>query len=156
MTKATLREIHAKNEANPGPMGGAVEQLLAEIERLQSFTRRGSEPEQLPDTAKAKGKPDPRIQQFIDGWCKAFQEHHREKYLVMAKDFPAIKRILAIADVDTLLDRAWEAWKHPDKFNCKQAASVCGFASRYNDIVIELKTISNGGRPPTQPAECRL
>lgn len=166
MTKARIREIRAAaKKCGEGWMPSfeaMVIELIKELERLQRFTRRGitpgTEPEDLPKKAKgAKGSADPRVKEFIDLWVHYFELHHREKYMVMAKDFPAIKRLLQMADVETLLDKAWEAWNHGDKFNCRQAVTVCGFASRYNDILVELKTLANGGRPVmTGPAGCTL
>lgn len=162
MTKARIREIRAAIRlVEDEGAAMTLTECIVEIEHIQAFTRQGkipdAEPEPFPD--KAKGKvTDPRVKEFIDGWAKAFQEHHHEKYLVQgAKDGAAVKRLLQIDTVDNLLDLAWEAWKHPDKFNCKQAVTIAGFASRYNDIKIEIKTIASGGRPTsTEPAECRL
>lgn len=171
MTKARIREIRAHAEkietadlrrAMPhNPEAAIIMELATEIERLQTFTRCGQspqEPEELPPAAKVKGPPDPNVKLFIDGWATAFQQFHHTKYMVQgAKDAAAAKRLVKDSTVDDLLDTAWEAWQHPDKFNCKQAATIAGFASRFNDIKIELKTLANGGRPQsTEAAQCRL
>lgn len=160
MTKATMRsyrEASAKNSAH----AALIKDCLETIERLQSFTRRGetpSEPEELPHPSKVKGKADPRIEEFKLAWVDYFEMFHKKKYLYKgAQDTQAIKRLLNIDNMDALLDLAWKAWLLPDKFNCKQAATIAGFASRYNDIVLELKTINNGGRPArTEPAGVTL
>lgn len=166
MTKARMREIRAQLAAGGYSFDKAqllVEETLNEVERLQSFTRRGttpdSEPEPLPEKAKGKGTPDPRIAEFIDGWHIAYLERFKEKYKVQGvKDAVAVKRLIATGStLDQLLDLAWDAWAHPDKFNCKQAATILGFEQRFNDIRIELKTLANGNRPARQePAGVNL
>lgn len=134
----------------------AMEQMVVEcldtIEALQSFTRRGTEPEDLPPAAKVKvkaknGKTDPRIAEFLAGWENAYQELNKETYPHGgAKDTQAIKRLLLLGSVDELLDTAWEAWKHPEKFNCAQAVTIAGFVSRYANVKVDLKLCKNGGR----------
>lgn len=159
MTKATIRayrEASAKNSAH----AALIEDCLTTIEHLQSFTRRGElpdepEPQDLPKKAKGKnGTPDPQVKYFIDLWTDYFREFHKEKYLVQGgKDGAAVKRLLGIDTIDHLLDTAWEAWAYPDKFNCKQAVTIAGFSSRYNEIKLELRTLANNGRPArSQPA----
>lgn len=161
MTKARIREIRsAAKKCGEGwmpAMEAMVIELIEELERLQSFTRRGQsepEPEPLPEKANGKQTKDPRIAEFIDGWHNAFLERFKEKYKVQGvKDAVAVKRLLATGStVDDLLDLAWEAWKHPDKFNCKQAATILGLEQRFNDIRIELKTIASNGQPQHQGA----
>lgn len=155
MTKARIRQLRGAAGENSN-----LTECLDEIDRLQSFTRRGqspdAEPEPLPQ--KAKGKSDPRLKEFLDGWEKAYQEFNKEPYPHGgAKDTQAIKRLLLIGPISDLLDTAWEAWKHPDKFNCTHAITIAGFASRYPNIKLELKTLANAGRPIiTQPAGCNL
>ncbi len=153
MTKARIREIRA--QLMPGGSHAVMfEELIAEVERLQSFTRRGD----LPDTATEKGKADPRVKQLIDGFYDAYKQFHGETYVVTpGKDTSAAKRLVALFTVEDLLDTAWEAWKHPEKFACRQALTIAGFASKINEVKVDIKLSANGGRPPqTQPAQCNL
>lgn len=187
MTKATIRAYREASRLNSAH-AAIIEDCLSTIERLQAMTRRGEEPElpqkessllvsmveglskmkpeeleafaqalpKLPH--KAKGKADPRILEFTEGWETAYEAFHKEKYPHGgAKDVQAIKRLLLVGQVSDLLDTAWDAWHHPDKFNCAASITIAGFASRYANVKLELKTIANGNRPVrTQPAGCTL
>lgn len=149
MTKATIRAYREASRHNSAH-AALIKDCLDTIEQLQRFTRRGEAPQDLPQTAKGKnGGVDPRIEEFKLAWVDYFEQFHKEKYLYSgAKDTQAIKRLLTLGTtVDDLLDTAWAAWRHPDKFNCKQAATIAGFACRLNDIKIELKTLASNGRP---------
>lgn len=156
MTKGRMREIRAAAKKCGEGWMPAMEQMVIEcldtIEALQSLTRRGAEPEELPPAAKVKAT-DPNIKLFIDGWYDAYIIFHREKYLVQGgKDASAAKALVSKFTVAELMKTAKEAWKYPDRFNCKQAVTISGFASRYNDIKAELKLCANGGRPArTEP-----
>lgn len=165
MTKARLRHIadHAAKTKDDAA-GAMLTECVAAIRHLQSFTRRGElpdepEPQDLPKKAKGKnGTADPRIAEFTTGWEHAYQSFNNEKYPHGgAKDVQAIKRLLNIGAVSDLLDTAWDAWQHPDKFNCAAAITIAGFASRYANIKLELRTLANGGRPSrTEPAGVTL
>lgn len=175
MTKARIRQLRDSVSANSGARfdcGDIIHELLDEIELLQSFSRRGEKPkaEKLPPAAKVKveKKTDPRIKELIDGWFDAYFKFHKTTYLVQGgKDASAAQRLISAETtnratmvemgepllderpiVDALLDTAWEAWKHLDKFNCKQAVTISGFASRYNDIVVELKSTKVTAKAP--------
>lgn len=168
MTKArirSIREASAKNSAHQA----IIAELIAEVESLQAFTRRGekplvleSEPEEiLPRAAKVKkvkqSTGDPNVKLFIDGWYQAFLAFHKSEYFVQgAKDASAAKKLVAKVPVYELISTALKAWKHADKFNCKQAATIAGFASRYNDIVAELKSVNGSRAQQQEPARCRL
>lgn len=161
MTKAKIRQHRATLGEASGPIATALNECLQEIERLQSFTRRGADPtdpESIPPAEKTKGKADPKIEEFKLAWVDYFEKFHKEKYAYKgAQDTQAIKRLLLIADTETLLDRAWDAWHHPEKWECMQAVTISGFASQYNKITAALKLLSNGNRPvKTQPAGCTL
>lgn len=153
MTKARMREIKAAakkcGEGWMPAMEAMVIECLDTISQLQSFTRRGDEPE-LPHKAKGKA-PDPKITEFTEGWVAAYKAWHGEPYPHGgAKDAQAVKRLLILAQIDDLLDTAYAAWQHPDKFNCSHAITIAGFCARYAGVRQELKTIASNGKPQRQ------
>lgn len=79
--------------------------------------------------------------QLTDEWCAAYQFTKGRKYAFEgAKDGKAADRLLALGlPVGEIIALAAQAWNHPDWFNCKQAATLSGFACRYNDIREELE-----------------
>lgn len=83
--------------------------------------------------------------QFTDEWCRQYQEATGIPYVFSGpKDAQAATRLLRSGLApETILSTAREAWKHPDWFNCKHAASLAGLACRFNEIRLELK------HPPT-------
>lgn len=83
----------------------------------------------------------PLQKQLTDGWCEQWAKHHPGcgPYNFQVKDGVAAARLLKTGlTPDQLLAVAREAWKRPEDFNCKQAATLAGFASRFNDIRVEL------------------
>lgn len=152
MTKARIREIrNSQGRTHNGEATAMIDELLAEVERLQSFTRRGASPEpELPHKAKGKA-PDPRINEFTEGWVAAYKAWHGEPYPHGgAKDAQAVKRLLILAQIDDLLDTAYAAWQHPDKFNCARSVTIAGFCASYAGVRLELKTIASNGKPQRQ------
>lgn len=84
---------------------------------------------------------------FVKAWGDAYLEAFGDPYLFAGgKDGSAVKRLLkAGLTTEELLVIARAAWGRGHLFNCKQAASIAGFASRLNDIRAEIrgvKTIS--------------
>lgn len=166
MTKARIREIRAFAALATTDGADILEECVAEIERLQSFTRKGitpvAEPEDLPNSAKGKkktkGPADPRIEEFKEGWETAYLAFHREKYPHGGvKDVMATKRLLLLGEISDLLDTAWDAWHHPEKWACARAITIAGFASQYAAVRLDIKMFKNGGRPVmTGPAGCTL
>lgn len=80
---------------------------------------------------------------LTDGWLVAFRSAHGRDYAGFkvngAKDGAAAKRLLATGlPPEQIIGVAKEAWSHPDWFNCKQAATLAGFACRFEDIRAEL------------------
>jgi hypothetical protein len=152
MTKTRIRAIQqavAKNSAHKA----IIEECLAEIEFWQKKARAG-----LPLTEQASepnedAEEPPAANLFIARWCDEYLEVKGTKYIVArGKDTGHAKSLLKqIPDIDHLMKVARAAWKRPHEFNCKQAASLVGFCTRYNDIVSELRAIkqnsngSNGG-----------
>lgn len=175
MTKARIRQLEDFVLRNKGDAGLVICECLDEIKRMQGFTRRGIGPdaEPIPPAEKTKAKADPRVKEFIDGWFDAYKEFHKRSHLIYkvqgVKDAMAVKRLLSLKiwdstlkserpiQVDDLLDQAWEAWHHRDKFWCKMSTTILGFEQRYNDIRVEVVAGQNGNRPVrTQPAGCTL
>lgn len=78
---------------------------------------------------------------FTDGWMERHQKHFGEPYLfTKAKDGSAVARLIKSGTApEELLALAEKAWQRPDGFNCKAAASIAGFAARFNEIRAELR-----------------
>lgn len=87
---------------------------------------------------------------LTDAWCEAYAKAHGFRYMFQgAKDGTAADRLLKLGlTVTEIMTVAIEAWKHPDWFNCKQAASLAGFACRFNEIRMEQlqPPLQNGAR----------
>ena len=85
---------------------------------------------------------------FTDAWCEGYARAHGFKYLFQgAKDGQAADRMLKTGiPWQEAMTVAEEAWKHPDWFNCRQAASLAGFICRFNEIREELRNppLTNG------------
>lgn len=91
--------------------------------------------------------------QLTDGWNAAYQEAHQYTYKFGGvKDGRAADDLLKLGlSVDQILSIAAQAWKRPLDFNCKQASSLAGFSSRFNEIRAEIKTpYGNNGKPPPE------
>jgi hypothetical protein len=78
---------------------------------------------------------------LTDAWVSAYQQVNKRPYLFQgAKDGRAADTLLKLGlPVDEIIGIAKAAWNNSEGFNCKQAASLAGFASRFNDIQQELK-----------------
>lgn len=86
---------------------------------------------------------------FVKLWTDEYPKFHDgEKYVFQSgKDGAAVKALISTSEKTPLelLRIAVAAWKSPDKFNCKSAASLTGFNSKINEIRAELnKGRSNG------------
>lgn len=104
---------------------------------------KGTETKLKAGSPPAGGPPAKPLQkQLTDGWCEEWAKHHPGcgPYTFQgAKDGAAAAKLLKTGlTPDQLLAVAREAWKRPEDFNCKQAATLAGFASRFNDIRVEL------------------
>ena len=100
-----------------------------------------AEPPQTEAPAKAEGAQNGAAHaEFIAAWVKSYPEHHSgAAYVVQGgKDGSAVKKLVANLTVEKLMRIAVAAWQNSDEFNCKQAASIAGFASRINEIRAEL------------------
>lgn len=103
-----------------------------------------AEKEAACDVAKIRREAVFKI--FTDVWCSEYQKATGNKYLFQgAKDGSAAARLLKLGlPMWEIIGIAQEAWNHPDWFECKQAASLAGFACRFNEIRREL------AHPPLQ------
>lgn len=96
----------------------------------------------LPPEPEAKPAGKPEHAAFIDLWVIAYEKVFGDKYRFQdAKDGSATKALLMATKMtpEALMAIAVEAWKHPDWFNCKAAATIAGFNCRFNEIRHELK-----------------
>lgn len=91
--------------------------------------------------------PSP-IRQFSDRWTAAYRSDLGAPYLHGgAKDTLAIKRLLAAdPSVDNWMNLAQLAWKSRHKFWCRQSVTICGFASKVNEIRQELGMLKPAGK----------
>lgn len=79
--------------------------------------------------------------QFIEKWVIAYENQQGISYKFNGgKDGKAVTSLLALKlTAEQLIEIAVEAWKRPLDFNCRQAVSIAGFSSRFNEIRAELK-----------------
>jgi len=123
-----------------------------------------------PSPAEGKGREEKGIelfppasppgdlhQTFIKGWCDSYEKAWGMKYAVDGgRDGKAVKELLrmgiVIVDLLEIAKSAWAKSRTGSFFNCKQAASIHGFKTRFNEIRAELKT---GGSSKPTPSEQR-
>lgn len=105
-----------------------------------------SEPSPSPARSAEASKPSEHTA-FVKAWADAYEEVFGDPYIFAGgKDGSAVKRLLKTGvPVPELLAIARAAWGRNQLFNCKQAASIAGFAGRLNDIRAELR----GGKKAT-------
>jgi len=79
--------------------------------------------------------------QLTDGFKAAWEERFKGPYSFQgAKDGKAADVLLATGiSIPDLLCLARKAWERLDEFNCKHAVSLAGFASRFNEIRVEVQ-----------------
>lgn len=85
-------------------------------------------------------------QKFITLWTEAYLAHWGERYAFQSgKDGSAVKALLAATQrsPEDLMMAAKAAWKRSGDFYCKGASSICGFNSKFNEIVAEIKQSKN-------------
>ena len=104
----------------------------------------GAEDTQKTLTTPAPSAAEPKASAhtaFVNAWGDAYLEAFGDPYIFAGgKDGSAVKRLLKSGlPTDDLLALARAAWSRGHLFNCKQAASIAGFASRLNDIRAELR-----------------
>lgn len=86
--------------------------------------------------------------QLTDLWIREFKRANGMEYLFQGiKDGRAADRLIASGiSPNEIIEIAQEAWKRPDGFNCKAAASLAGFSSRFNEIRMEVKSPSRSSK----------
>jgi hypothetical protein len=94
--------------------------------------------------AKAASEEVSPITQFTKLWVESYQKELGVKYLHQgAKDALAIKRLIAVEpNPEHWMALARTAWDNRDKFWCKQALTIAGFASKINEIRGEIGALS--------------
>lgn len=98
------------------------------------------EPKKEPKPRKVKGDTDPRVKEFLDRWCLAYEQTFGDHYVVQwGADGAAVKRLLSASDLDptrlvALAVDAWDAQEGKDAFTMKFANSIRGFVSHFNEI----------------------
>lgn len=99
------------------------------------------------EVSAAKSKPVSQKRKLTDGFMEAYLTEFGRPYVFQGvKDGKAADRLLGSGlAVDDIITTAQRAWKHLDWFNCKQAVSLAGLASRYNEICAEIRN------PPKEP-----
>ena len=118
--------------------------------RVGEGTPREGNPKEGNPTAEGsaeKPKPVSQKRKLTDGFMEAYSKAFGRPYVFQgAKDGKAADKLLASGlAVDDIITTAQKAWRHPDWFNCKQAVSLAGLASRYNEICAEIQN------PPKEP-----
>jgi hypothetical protein len=81
--------------------------------------------------------------EFIQGWMELYRIAFGRDYVFQGgKDAAQVKRLLVASKLtpEQLLAIANGAWQRPEAFNCKQAVTISGFLSRFNEIRQEIET----------------
>ncbi len=82
----------------------ALHFALSSASQTEAILTPMSNPKSNPSTKRAADKPppDPRVKEFIDGFCRSYQEARGQAYIVAGgKDGATVKRLLAALDADT-------------------------------------------------------
>lgn len=92
----------------------------------------------IPATSAGDSEPS-RHHQFIAKWIEAYGASHEVPYKFQdGKDAAAVKSLLQTGiEIERLIEIARKAWALSG-FWSKQAASIHGFSSRFNDICTEV------------------
>lgn len=98
---------------------------------------------EVPPASGGESKAPKR--QLTDGWVAAWSVKFGAAYKFNgAADGKAADSLLALnLTPEQILDVAKSAWEKPLLFNCKQATTLRGLASRFNEIRVELKNETN-------------
>lgn len=85
--------------------------------------------------------------EFVRLWHEAYPLVFARKYAFQhGKDGAAVKRLVESTGMTPaeLILQAKYAWGRMNQFNCKFAASISGFSSRYNEIMAEISVPVSG------------
>lgn len=113
-------------------------ELLASLVALVE----ASEPK-VESSLKYNPSSESPVKEFTRRWHEAYLEVFDERYFhTGGKDGSAAKRLVETSDLSPaqLVEIASQAWQADGKgvFYCKHAASIAGFASKLNEIRLEL------------------
>lgn len=122
-----LKARGQKSELSPQAVA-VIEAVAAELSEVLNTQLKPRKPS---ESAK---------RQLTDEWCAAYEFVKGRKYVFDgAKDGKAADKLLATGlPVGEIVALAAKAWK-TDAFNCRQAATLAGFACRYNYIRDEVE-----------------
>jgi DNA-binding MarR family transcriptional regulator len=153
---------HPKKGVTPTPNEGQHPTQTRDTKDIPlRISKEGPSGDETPEREAAKGKkpkkPKPErigMPEFIAAWHSAFEAHHHGKYLFRYNiDGPGVTRLLkAGIKTEEIIAVAQNAWLHPTGFFCKQAATVAGLASRWNEIRAELQTFKRPSPNPSRPS----
>lgn len=130
---------------------GPEEGDCCEMLRATGATGKALRPQQkkLRDTQKQKAEGEekkssvadapvsPEHNLFIEGWCESFEAQHERKYIFQGgRDAKAVQSLLSRTrkPASELLGIATAAWSKLTGFLAEQAVTICGFASKINEI----------------------
>lgn len=109
-----------------------------------------SRPKQEQASQPPASPPQSHKRELTDGWCAAWAARFGGPYKFEgAKDGKAADSLLAtglpVAELLALAAKAWERLRDPavvngDAFNSKHAVSLASFASRFNEVRVEVAT----------------
>lgn len=100
----------------------------------------------VPDLPPPSAPADKRHHEITSRWGDLYKAAFAAPYSFAGRDAAALKRFLAgVTDSsDSLLETASRAWTRlkTDRFakRCKEAATIHGFCTYFNDIQVELQT----------------
>jgi hypothetical protein len=143
----------SSGNSRKGSKGTAKAQLGGSNQNDQKERRKENEP---PGSAPAGEVSDGRHRQITERWGERFQRAMGVPYTFDGgRDGTALKRFLKSCrePADEILSVASQAWERSkaDRFakSCKNAATIHGLCTYFNDIRVELKStgsVADGGR----------
>lgn len=103
-----------------------------------------------------EGTTSPLVKDMVNLWRSEYQKAHGEPYVPQwAADGKAAKALVAAGITKErmveLARNAWQSQKNSKAFWCKQAASLRGFAAKFNEISNEVKILSPVRREKWSP-----
>lgn len=132
--KGAEKPAASQNPKNKGVLSGSAEKGAEKPAAIRE-----------PSSSKEEVKAPKRL--LTDLWCSEYPKHHGgDGYVFQGpRDGQAADRLLKAGFTpEAAIELARRAWKRPDLFNCRQAATLSGFTCRINEIRAELKGDGNG------------